>query len=108
MAHIKLTLESIARELDSGKIQVGFAKELERVLQDCLNRPSNKKKRTVTMTFSIVPEAHEGQCEGIRLAADIKSTIPARASSEYPLGINVNGQAWFTLEDDVEMQRALQ
>jgi len=102
------TLQNIAAELDNGKIQTAFAKEMERVLKDCLNRPSNKKKRTVTLVFSVMPEAHEGQCESIRLAADIKSSIPARTSTEYPLGININGQAWFTVEDDAEMQRALQ
>lgn len=99
---VQLTLENL-KELDSGKVQVAFAKELQRCLLDCINRPNDKKSRKTTLEVSVVPKALEGQCEGVFVAFDVSSKIPPRKTDAYPLGITTAGQAFFSVGSEKEL-----
>ena len=101
MQKVELNLESLA-ELDSGKIQACFAAELKRAVADCVNRPSNKKNRTVNLLLTMTPKMNEndGSCEGIKVAFDVKSNVPARSTNAYDMGVTQAGQAWFTSDEE--------
>lgn len=103
MAKFELSLENL-KELGDGKVQVAFGLELKRALMDCLNRPNEKKARKVTLDVSVTPVAQDGDCEGVNVAFDIKSTVPARKTQSYPLRITTQGQAWFQVETEEEAE----
>lgn len=104
MPKLELNLENL-KDLGDGKIQVAFGLELQRALKDCLNRPNEKKARKVTLEVSATPIAQEGECEGVNVAFDIKSTVPARRTQSYPLKITTAGQAWWMAESEEEAEQ---
>jgi hypothetical protein len=100
---VELSLDNLT-DLDDGKVQLMFAMELKRALLDCLNRPGEGKARKVSLICAVVPEADEaGNCEGVRVSFDVKSTLPARKTLQYPMGITKAGQAWFSKEEEEDV-----
>lgn len=105
MPRVELTLENL-KDLDSGKVQVAFGKELQRCLMDCLNRPNEKKPRKTTLELTVAPIAADGECEKVSIAFDVTSKIPARKTEAYSLGINTVGQAWFHAEEEEDAEQS--
>lgn len=100
---VELTLSNL-KDLDQGKVPIMFGLELKKALQDCLNRPSLKKARKVTLELEITPVANEGECEKVLIGFDVKSRIPPRRTEAVPLGITHAGQAWFYNEEPEDLE----
>lgn len=104
MERMELTLEHLA-DLDEGKVQLMFAAELKRALLDCLNRPTEKKVRKVSLLVEIKPQCdQEGNCENVNIGFDVKASIPARRTKVYELGITNGGQAFFMVDADADVE----
>lgn len=94
-----LKLETLA-ELAHGKVGVAFNREVQRMGRDCVDRPSDDRARTVTLTVAIKPTAViDGQsvtCEGAKAIARIKAKAPDYETQEIDLGIRENGSTVFS------------
>ena len=99
----ELNLENL-KELDGGKVQVAFGLELKKCLMDCLNRPNEKKSRKVSLECYVTPIAADRDCEGVTVAFDVRSSVPARKTEGYKLGITTQGQAYFVEETAEEAE----
>jgi hypothetical protein len=93
-----LKLKSLGN-LAHGKVGVAFDRELQRMGRDCIDRPSDDRVRTVTLSVSIKPTAVvDGQittCEGAKAVAKVKSKMPDYETQEIDLGIRENGSTVF-------------
>lgn len=100
---VQLSLADVG-SLDDGKIHLMFAAELKRCIQDCLNRPGEEKPRKVNLIMELAPIQDEdlGDCRSLKMATDVKSTLPPRRTKQYELGVTKTGQAFFTVEEEDE------
>jgi hypothetical protein len=80
MALKKLTVETL-HELDFGSIGIAFEKHLARVVQDCIDRPGDKRARTVLLEMKVVPvveiRGSTIDCEGAKGTFKLKSKVPS-------------------------------
>lgn len=96
------------RLLDFGKIGVAFDHEIERVVKDCLDRPSDDHARTVTIKFSfeptLDPSAGMVDCETVAVECEVSSAVPKRRTKVYEMRPHKNGQLSFNpdLPDEPE------
>ena len=94
-----LKLETLA-QLAHGKVGVAFDREVHRMIRDCLDRPSDERARTITLTVSVVPKSViDGQsvtCEGATAVAKVKSRVPDYETQQIDLGVRENGGAVFS------------
>lgn len=101
MPFIELDLRSL-ENLDDGRVSVAFAHELKRAVQDCMDRPGDKKPRKVTLEFSLTPvcsaEGGVVEMEGADGDFTIKSKVPERKSKTYSFRANKRGQLAFASE----------
>lgn len=79
MPFLELTLASLD-QLDDGRVSKAFLHELQRAVKDCMDRPGDKKPRTVTLELNIKPVvSSEGgliEMEGADGEFTIKSKVP--------------------------------
>ena len=94
-----LKLETLA-ELAHGKVGVAFDREVKTLGKDCIDRPSDDRARTVTLTVTLKPTAiADGQsvtCEGVKAVAKVRSKKPDYETQEIDLGIRENGSMVFS------------
>jgi len=94
-----LKLETLT-QLAHGKVGVAFDREIKRMIKDCLDRPSDERKRIITLTVEVTPTAvADGQvvtCEGAVCVAKVKSKLPDYESQKIDLGVRENGGAVFS------------
>lgn len=99
MALQLLKLETLS-ELAHGKVGVAFDREIKRMVRDCIDRPSDDRARTITLTMTLTPTAVvDGQsvtCEGAKAIAKVKSKVPDYETQEIDLGVRENGGAVFS------------
>lgn len=88
---VRLTLEELAR-LDNGKVAAIFARELRHVVTDCVDRPTDKSLRKITMTVSVAPQECDGVCDTVESEITIKSSVPDRRTRPYQLEVNGRGE----------------
>ena len=90
------TLDNL-RLLDFGKIGLAFAREVEHVVKDCLDRPGDDHARTVTLRFSFTPDGTPGvgDCETVRVEAEVSSAVPKRRSKVYEMTPRKSGDLVF-------------
>lgn len=101
MPFLELNLGSL-ESLDDGRVAVAFQHELKRAVQDCIDRPADKKPRTVTLELSIKPvvspDSSIVEMEGADGEFTIKSKVPTRKSKTYSFRSNKHGQLAFSSE----------
>lgn len=101
MPFMELNLGSL-ESLDDGRVAVAFQHELKRAVQDCIDRPADKKPRTVTLELSIkpivAPDSSIIEMEGADGEFTIKSKVPTRKSKTYNFRSNKHGQLAFSSE----------
>ena len=94
MAFLKLNLTSL-NDLDDGRVAKAFEHELRRAVQDCVDRPKDKNKRTVTLELALEPILSDDggiiECEGAHGEFKIKSHVPTRKSKTYDFRVNKAG-----------------
>lgn len=92
----QLKLETLD-QLDDGRVAIAFAQNLKSIIQDCMDRPGDKRPRKVTLVLSAVPQvANDGSCEGISTEFEIKQTRPNQRSKAYSLAANKAGHLIFS------------
>ncbi|MEZ6097271.1 MAG: hypothetical protein R3C03_24110 [Pirellulaceae bacterium] len=88
MAVHELTFETIMKNLDGGRVAMAFQQHVQRVVQDCENRPGDDKERKVTLEFKCYPIADDhGTCEEVKGKFHVTSTVPKQRSKEYSFGV---------------------
>lgn len=97
----QLTLESLTK-LDDGRVPVAFQRQMQRAITDCMDRPNDKKPRTVTLDVEITPvttvDGGVIECENVEIEFKIASKVPTLKSKTYSCRVNKNGQAAFSTE----------
>lgn len=95
MPFVQLSLTSLD-DLDDGRVSKAFLHELKRLVQDCMDRPSDKKTRTLTLELNMTPvistEGGVVECEGVHGEFTIKGKVPVRRSKTYEFRANNKGQ----------------
>lgn len=99
MPFVQLTIGSL-EELDDGRMAAAFLHHMKRLIQDCHDRPTEKKSRKLMMELTVKPVvASDGgivECEGADADFRFRSKIPDHCSKTYSLRTNKNGQAAFS------------
>ena len=92
----KFALKTIGL-LDFGIIDEAFTKDLQRVVQDCLERPMDGKPRKVSIVFSIAPEKKPDMrdCDSVTVECEVTSTVPKKRTQVYTMTPTVGGQLLF-------------
>ncbi|MCC7333577.1 MAG: hypothetical protein IT422_00680 [Pirellulaceae bacterium] len=94
MPFVELSLDSLS-ELDDGRVAKAFQHELKRAVQDCIDRPGDKKPRAVTLELSLTPITvnNDGmvETEGCDGEFQIRSKVPTRKSKTYSFRANKKG-----------------
>jgi hypothetical protein len=98
MALQRLTLETI-KDLDSGIAMETFQTAVQRAVKDCLDRPGDKRARTVVLQFKITPVAtitgNTIDCDGAKGIFQCKTKIPEFETREVDFGVQQNGDLIF-------------
>ena len=100
MSLVQLNLETI-KQFDEGRVWVAFGQDLKRAVLDCIDRPTDKRVRTVTVEVELVPIANDGG-GGCMIAndADVKMKcklkLPHRQTISRPMRMNRSGQLIFS------------
>ncbi len=100
MAFVQLTVASI-EQIDEGRLGKAFLMHLKRLIQDCNDRPKEKKKRKLVMEIDMVPVlGDDGVVEtiGAEFEFTFRSKTPDHKSKTYSLRTNKQGQAAFSSE----------
>jgi hypothetical protein len=91
---VPLEFTSLA-EIDDGRIQKLLRMHLQRIAQDCMDRPGDKTKRKVTIEFIIDPiVSPEGHCDDARVTIECKSKVPTYRTKPYEMRVNTRGFAF--------------
>lgn len=98
MALKVLTLDTI-KDLDLGRVGVGFSRLLEQAVRDCLDRPADERARKLILQISLKPKPEiVGQtvsCEGAAGVAQLRLKLPDYESQEVDFGVKQNGRLVF-------------
>lgn len=88
----EVTLEALAK-IDGGRVALAFQQALQRCVQDCDDRPGEKKARTVTIIANVVPVLdQDGMCEDCKLSFQIADNVPKRKTKEYHCAMRKGGK----------------
>lgn len=90
MPRVKVGLANL-QEIDDGLTVRLFDRALKQVVADCVDRPGDKKARTVTLELAIVPQATDGVCETVLMESTVKSKIPAPRTKQYQVDVKGDG-----------------
>lgn len=100
----KFSLKSLS-SMDGERIAIAFEQALKRVVQDCDDRPGEKKERTVTLTLAVKPRLDvDGLCEDCDIQVAVTDSVPKRKSKVYNMSLRKGGHLLYNNEslDDVE------
>lgn len=83
---VPLVFEHLA-ELDDGRIDLLFKKHVARITADCIDRPSDDSKRTVTLEIHATPilSKDDGICETVHVEIECKSKVPTYRSRKFEM-----------------------
>jgi len=78
--------------MDGERISIAFEQALKRVIQDCDDRPGEKKERTVTLTLAVKPRLDaDGMCEDCDVQVAVTDSVPKRKSKVYNMALRKGG-----------------
>jgi hypothetical protein len=101
MPLVPMDLSSLDK-LDDGRVAKAFLHDLNRIVQDCYDRPGDKKPRSIVLEFAVVPVAstENGQleCESVEGQFRVKSKVPERRSKTYSFKGNTKGHLAFSVD----------
>lgn len=94
----KFTLGSLST-MDGERIAIAFEQALKRVVQDCDDRPGEKKERTVTLTLAVKPVLDaDGMCDDCKVQVAVTDSVPTRKSKVYDMAIKKGGHLVYNNE----------
>jgi len=104
-----LNLDTL-KDLDLGRVGVGFGRLLEQAVRDCLDRPSDKRARKLTLQLAIKPKAeivgNSISCEGASGVAQLKLKLPDYETQEVDFGVRENGRLVFSEDSPTNHRQA--
>lgn len=87
----KFSLKSLST-IDGERIAIAFEQALRRVVQDCEDRPGEKKERTVSLTLAVKPRLDaEGLCDDCNIQILVSDSVPKRKSKVYNMAVRKGG-----------------
>lgn len=91
-----LTLQNIG-DLDQGRVAAAFNQALRLATLDVLDRPADKSKRKIQLQVELVPALDKDSAVLDTINTDflIKSALPQRRSSTYPMLPTPDGKQLF-------------
>ena len=88
--------------LDRGKCKATLEAALQRTVQDCIDRPSDDRKRKVTLQFDLAPVCEVDDkivyCDGVKATYQVKATMPNWESRPLDFGVQRDGSLVFNEE----------
>jgi len=102
----ELNLQSLA-SIDEGRVDKAFARHLKRAIQDCEDRPGDKKPRKITVTALVSPiMLQDGAVSNVSVECEISSTVPKHVSRLVECTVKHGGRALFNdlSEDDIKQR----
>ena len=90
MAYRTVNLDNL-NDIDP-KIQAAFAMHMRRAVQDCLDRPGEKKARLIKMDVQITPILDDdGGCSKVHANFKMRGKIPEHSTRDFELVAQRNG-----------------
>jgi len=91
--------------LDNGTIAAAMNAHLKRCAADCMDRPGEKKARTVTLQFAVRPVMKpDGTCDKVDTQFQLKSKLPDHVSPVYSMGLRQRGQDAILVVDEMALE----
>ncbi len=88
---VQLDFRSLA-DLHDERIAKLLRLHLQKIAQDCMDRPGDPAKRKVTLEFIAEPVLDEhGQCETVKLEIECKSKVPTFRSKKFEMRVTKAG-----------------
>lgn len=79
-------------DIDGGRINEALNQAIKRAAMDCEDRPADDRARKVNLQIELTPMMDDhGMCDSVKMAMQIKETIPTRKSRVYDLGLRRGG-----------------
>lgn len=101
MPFVELNLANMD-ELDDGRVAAAFQKNVKDAVLDCIDRPTDKNPRVVTLELKLTPvPTSDGavvELEGADGSFKVKLKVPERKSKTYNFRTNKKGQLAFSSE----------
>lgn len=92
------TLENL-KLLDFGKIGAAFDAERQHVVKDCIDRPTDERPRSVSISFKfkpmVDPSANVTDCDSVAVECEITSSLPKRRTKVYTMTPRHDGTLTF-------------
>ena len=97
--NIPLSLESLA-EIDQGAVGLLMRNALVQIARDCLNRPTDKTSRTLTLELTMKPIANGPDLKHIEFVPTIKTKVPKYCTA--PMVINASSNGFSYAPDEID------
>lgn len=82
---VQLGFRTLA-ELADGTVDVMLQRHLQRIAQDCLDRPGDPSKRKVSLDFLCQPViAQDGECETVKIEVECTAKVPVFRTRPYEM-----------------------
>ena len=80
-----LTLDTVSKV--DGRIARLFERQVNRICDDCRDRPADKKPRKLIVQFSFEPvlDPESRECETVKMSVQVKAKVPDYQSAVYPM-----------------------
>lgn len=103
---LEFSLENLS-EIDGGKAALAFQEHVRRATLDCMDRPGDVKKRTVTFKVEITPLMQDdGDCTEVVMRLHAASSVPPHQTRLLSLGIRRNGSLVFNPDSPNDVNQA--
>ena len=79
-------------KMDDGRVAVAFEHEMKKVVSDISDRPGDQSARSVTLTLRFKPVAPGGTIDEVTVGFAISSSVPAKKSKQYSMGLRGSDQ----------------
>lgn len=80
------------KNLDDGRIDKLLKHHIGNIARDCINRPTDKSARKVTLEFIVKPQPNpEGDAETASVEVECKSKVPIYRSRRFEMRLSNNG-----------------
>lgn len=88
-------------EIDSGRIKAALDLELQKMIEDCEDRPLVTKDRVVTLKIKLKPVCNDTTMESVDVSCEINGKVPVRATNAYNMRARKRAGHWSLVYNDL-------
>lgn len=88
-------------EIDSGRIKAALDLELQKMIEDCEDRPLVNKDRVVTLKIKLRPVCNDTSMESVDVSCEINGKAPPRATNAYNMRARKRAGRWSLVYNDL-------